>query len=227
MTLEPVLFNCFPFAFSHLRVACCPCCSLVWFGAMGHPLLLTYYFLTWHFISLISHFPLLGWMLSAVFTPSFTLALSLPLKAVLTDVSCGLRRLLFLDPSEAVQHRPQDWAFLGAISKKAGLMVKKLTFYGHPRQTQEFQAVFSLWYWWWRRFHPVLANWKAGTKQTGNSQPQRNVSQGTGRNARRWLKHLCLYHTVVRWDTIFEEAERRVCVNSLYYFCNFLWVNYI
>lgn len=88
---------------------------------MGHLLLLTYYVLTWHFISLISHLPLLGWMLSAVFTPSFTLAFSLPLKAVLTDVSCGLRRLLFLDPSEAVQHRPQDWA----IFKKAGLMVKK------------------------------------------------------------------------------------------------------
>lgn len=77
---EPMLFLFFStFAFIHLRVVLCFCLLLSsGLAAMAHPLLLTYYFLTWHFISLISHFLPLGWMFKCRFSHPHSHLLTLP-----------------------------------------------------------------------------------------------------------------------------------------------------
>lgn len=142
------------FAFSHLRVAFCPCLlPRSTLAAITHPLLLTYSFLTWNFISLISHFPPLGWMFKCSFSHphSHLLSCLLLLKAGehSSDVSYELRRP---SPAWAPQPEavlcslwciwPQGCTFLRDILKEAGHTMAILTFYGHWRQTQEFQAVF-------------------------------------------------------------------------------------
>ena len=65
--------------------------------------------------------------------------------------------------------------------RRLGIQWQYLPFMGIRDKLRNFkQYLFSLWYWWWRRFCPVLANLEAGKKQMEDSQTQRNVSQRTG-----------------------------------------------
>lgn len=140
-------------AFRHLRIAFSHCLLPgSSSAAMAHPLLLTYSFLTWHFISLISHFPLLGWMSSAAFHSLIhTYSLSPYFWRLWAQLRCQLwtqETLFHLGPQpEAVLCslwciRPQGCAFLRDISKETGHKMAILIFYELWRKTQEFQAMF-------------------------------------------------------------------------------------
>lgn len=124
-------------AFRHVRIAFCS-------AARAHPLLLTYSFLTWHFISLISHFPLLGWTSSAAFHSLIhTYSLSPYFWRLWAQLKCQLwtqETLFLLGPQpEAVLCslwciRSQGCAFLRDISKETGHKMAILAFYEHWRQ---------------------------------------------------------------------------------------------
>lgn len=118
----------------------------IWFGGHGPSIALTCYFFTWHFISLISHFPPLGYMCMCSFSHSHSHLLSLPLTSSgsqlrcqwwAQDVSglgpsawgCALQPLVHL----ATGLSPPEGHFQGGWDITA-----HLTFYGHQRQTQQF-----------------------------------------------------------------------------------------
>lgn len=144
------------FAFSQWKVAFCPCLlprsGLV---AMAHPLLwLTISLLDISSASFLTSHPWDTCASSAFHTLIHTCSLSpLLLKGSSSDVSGGPRMSLAWAPQpEAVFCTswciwPQACVFLKVISKEAEDIMVQLTFYGHWRQTQEFQAVLSLWYW--------------------------------------------------------------------------------
>lgn len=169
VALQSELVGCYPwhwarafliflmFAFSHLNVAFCPC-LLPGSGleAMACPLLwLTISLLDISSASFLTSHPWDTWASAAFHTFIHTCSLSpLLLKAPCSDVNGGPKRpsLAWAPQPEAVLRSlwciwPQACVFLKAISKEAGDIAAQLTFYGHQRQTQEFQAVLRLWYW--------------------------------------------------------------------------------
>lgn len=138
-------------AFRHVRIAFC-------LAAMAHPLLLTYSFLTWHFIK--PHFSLptpFGQNVKCSFSQSHShlFSLSLLLKIVSTA------QMSVMDSGDPLPLGPSAWGcalqpvvhpvtglcfFLRDISKETGHKMAILAFYEHWSINFK-QCLFSLQYW--------------------------------------------------------------------------------